>query len=211
MLRVLVADVYEVVRLGVKRLIASHPGWELAAEASDGREALDLILQEKVDVAIIEVSLPTLCGVALARRLRQEAPGASVLLHTVHDDDETISAGLAAGARGYVLKADSTLHLEAAISALAARKLYFSPRVSELLLDAATNGRKKSRLNAFTTRELEVAQLMAEGDGNKQIARRLDISIKTVESHRSAAMRKAGTRTAAEFVRFAIKQSLIVA
>jgi DNA-binding NarL/FixJ family response regulator len=207
-LRVIVADVYEVVRLGVKSLIQSHPGWELSGEASDGREALELVLRERPDVAVLEVSLPRMSGVALAHRLRQEAPATSVLLYTTREDDETISGGLEAGARGYVLKADSTQYLEAAISALAARKLYFSPRVSELLLEAAMNGHKGARRNVFTTREREVAQLMAEGHGNKQIARALAISIKTVESHRASAMRKAGTRSAAEFVRFAIKHNL---
>jgi DNA-binding NarL/FixJ family response regulator len=134
-----------------------------------------------------------------------------VLLFTMHDDDETVSGGLAAGARGYVLKTDSEQHLEAAIAALSANRPYFSSVVSELLLNAAMNDRKRSRLESFTIRELEVAQLIAEGNSNKQIARLLNISIKTVESHRSAAMRKAGVRTAAEFVRFAIKHNLIQA
>jgi DNA-binding NarL/FixJ family response regulator len=211
MLRILVADAYEVVRLGVKRLVASHPGWELTAQAGDGREALDLVLQNKPDVAVIEVSLPSVGGVALARRLRQEATDTSVLLHTTHDDDATITAGLAAGVRGYVLKADGAQHLEAAISALAARRPYFSPGVSEFLLDVAAHGREGRQLMRFTGREQEVAQLVAEGNGNKDIARLLGISVKTVETHRLAAMRKAGTRTSADLVRFAIKHNLILA
>ena len=129
----------------------------------------------------------------------------------MHDDDETVSSGLAAGARGYVLKSDSDDHLEAAISALGANRPYFSSPVSELLLDAALNERKLSKLESFTVRELEVAQLVAEGNSNKQIAQRLEISTKTVESHRRNAMRKAGVRTTAEFVRFAIKRHLIQA
>ena len=95
------------------------------------------------------------------------------------------------------------------ISALGSHRPYFSSAVSELLLNAALQDRKRSRLETFTGRELEVAQLIAEGNSNKQIARRLTISVKTVESHRAAAMRKAGVRTAAEFVRFAIKHNLI--
>jgi DNA-binding NarL/FixJ family response regulator len=129
----------------------------------------------------------------------------------MHDEEDTISGGLAAGARGYVLKTDSAHNLEAAISSLGARRPYFSSTISEFLLDAAVNDRKKSRLESFTLRELEVAQLIAEGNSNKQIARKLARSIKTVESHRAAAMRKAGARSAAEFVRFAIKQNLIEA
>jgi DNA-binding NarL/FixJ family response regulator len=209
MLRILVADDHEIVRKGVREVVESHPGWEVCAEAADGQQALALALKEKPDIAVLDVSLPTLNGVALTRRLRKECPSIRVLLFTMHDDDETMSNGLAAGARGYVLKSDTGNNLEAAISALNANRLYFSWPVSELLLDAAMTERKRSKLESFTIRELEIAQLIAEGNGNKQIARLLNISIKTVESHRAAAMRKAGTRTAAEFVRFAIKHNLI--
>jgi DNA-binding NarL/FixJ family response regulator len=209
MLRILIADDHEIVRKGVRDLIEGHPGWEVCGEAADGQTALEIALREKPDIAVLDVALPILNGVALTRRLKQESPATSILLFTMHDDDETVSSGLAAGARGYVLKTDSERYLEAAISALGANRPYFSSFVSELLLDAAINDRKRSRLESFTIRELEVAQLIAEGNSNKQIARNLEISIKTVESHRSAAMRKAGARTAAEFVRFAIKHNLI--
>lgn len=211
MLRILIADDHEIVRKGVRDVIEAHPGWEVCGEAADGQNALEIALREKPDVAVLDVSLPVLNGVALTRRLKQECPKIAVLLFTMHDDDETVSGGLAAGARGYVLKTDSERYLEAAISALGANRPYFSSFVSELLLDAAVNDRKRSRLESFTVRELEVAQLIAEGNSNKQIARLLGISIKTVESHRAAAMRKAGVRTAAEFVRFAIKHNLIQA
>ena len=209
MLRILIADDHEIVRKGVRDLIEAHPGWEVCGEAADGQVALEIALREKPDIAVLDVALPVLNGVALTRRLKQETPATNVLLFTMHDDDETVSGGLAAGARGYVLKTDSERYLEAAISALGANRPYFSAFVSELLLDAAIHDRKRSRLESFTIRELEVAQLIAEGNSNKQIARNLEISIKTVESHRSAAMRKAGARTAAEFVRFAIKHNLI--
>jgi DNA-binding NarL/FixJ family response regulator len=209
MLRILIADDHDIVRKGVRDVIEGHPGWAVCGEASDGQKALELAMETKPDIAVLDVSLPILNGVALTRRLHKDLPGTKVLLFTMHDDDETVSTGLAAGARGYVLKTDSESHLEAAISALGANRPYFSSPVSELLLDAALNERKRSRLESFTVRELEVAQLIAEGNGNKQIARMLDISIKTVESHRAAAMRKAGVRTAAEFVRFALKHNLI--
>jgi len=211
MLRILIADDHEIVRKGVRGVIEGHPGWEVCGEAGDGQDAYDIAMQEKPDVAVIDISLPTLNGVALTRRLHKECPGVRVLLFTMHDDDETVGSGLAAGARGYVLKSDSERNLEAAISALGANRPFFSSLVSELLLEAALSERKRSRLESFTVRELEVAQLIAEGNANKQIARRLQISIKTVESHRASAMRKADVRTAAEFVRFAIKHNLIQA
>ncbi|HEY2050501.1 MAG TPA: response regulator transcription factor [Caulobacteraceae bacterium] len=209
MLRILIADDHEIVRKGVRDVVEGHPGWQVCAEASDGQQALELAVKEKPDVAVLDVTLPILNGIAVTQRLRKEQPHIRVLLFTMHDDDDTVSRGLAAGARGYVLKSDSESHLEAAISALGANRPYFSAPVSELLLDAALNDRKRSKLESFTIRELEVAQLIAEGNSNKQIGRLLEISIKTVESHRSAAMRKAGVHTAAEFVRFAIKHNLI--
>ncbi|MBV8683670.1 MAG: response regulator transcription factor [Caulobacteraceae bacterium] len=209
MLRILIADDHEIVRKGVRDVIEGHPGWQVCAEASDGQQALELALKDKPDIAVLDVTLPILNGIAVTQRLRKDQPHVRVLLFTMHDDDDTVSRGLAAGARGYVLKSDSESHLEAAISALGANRPYFSAPVSELLLDAALNERKRSKLESFTIRELEVAQLIAEGNSNKQIGRLLDISIKTVESHRAAAMRKAGVHTAAEFVRFAIKHNLI--
>lgn len=211
MLRVLIADDHEIVRRGVRDVIESHPGWEVCGESCTGSDVLALAIEQNPNVVVLDVSLPGLNGIAVTRQLRQAVPAAEVLLFTMHDDDGTVSGGLAAGARGYLLKTEGDEQLIAAISALGAHRPYFSHSVSELLLEAALHERKRSRLESFTVRELEVAQLIAEGESNKRIARRLNISIKTVESHRSAAMRKAGVRTAAEFVRFAIKHNLIQA
>ena len=211
MLRVLIADDHEIVRRGIRDIIEAHPGWEVCAEAANGQDVLDLAVAQRPNVAVLDVSLPGLNGIAVTRQLRRASPETEVLLFTMHDDDETVSGGLAAGARGYLLKTEGDDQLVNAISALGAHRPYFSAIVSELLLDAAVHERKKSRLESFTVRELEVAQLIAEGESNKKIARRLTISVKTVESHRAAAMRKAGVRTAAEFVRFAIKHNLIQA
>jgi DNA-binding NarL/FixJ family response regulator len=209
MVRVLVADPFAMVRRGVKRLVEDRPGWELCAEASNGQEALALALETRPDVAVIEVCLPIMGGLELAQRLRCEAPQTGVLLHTTLDDDATISAALAVGARGYVLKAEGVQHLESAVSALAARKRYFSPRTSELMCDASMIG-GGSRLDTFAPREREVAGLVVEGHGNKAIAGLLGLSVKTVESHRGAAMRKSGSRSAIALVHFAVKHDLVM-
>jgi DNA-binding NarL/FixJ family response regulator len=211
MLQILIADDHEIVRRGVRGIIEAHAGWEVCCEADNGHAVLDLVREHHPNIAILDVSLPGLNGIAVTRQLRQACPDTEVLLFTMHDDDETVSGGLAAGARGYILKNDGDDQLVSAITALSTHRPYFSSVVSALLLDAAVNDRKKSRLESFTVRELEVAQLIAEGESNKRIARKLGISIKTVESHRAAAMRKAGVRTAAELVRFAIKHNLIQA
>jgi DNA-binding NarL/FixJ family response regulator len=209
MLRILIADDHDIVRKGVRDVIQEHPGWEVCGEAADGEAALKIAAREKPDVAVLAVALPLLNGMAVTQRLKRESPSTNVLLFTMHDDDETIRGGLAAGARGYLLKTDSACSLEAAIAALGANRPYFSPVVSELLLDAAMHDRKRPWAERFTPRELEVAQLIAEGCSNKQIARRLDISIKTVESHRAAAMHKTGAHTAVELVRLALKHHLV--
>jgi DNA-binding NarL/FixJ family response regulator len=209
MLRILIADHHEIVRKGVRDLIEAHPAWAVCSEAADGQTALEMAVREKPDVAVVGVSLPLLNGVAVTQRLKRVCPSIKVLLFTMHDDHETINAGLAAGARGYVLKTDSERSLEAAIAAVGANRPYFSSPVSELLLDAATHGRKQSPLENFTPRELEVAQLIAEGHSSKEIVRLLGISVKTVESHRAAVMRKAGVHTAGELVRFAINNNLV--
>jgi DNA-binding NarL/FixJ family response regulator len=209
MLRILIADDYEVVRRGVRDIIASQSGWEVCGEAANGREALEIGLRTKPDIAILDVSMPLLNGIAATRQLREALPRLEVLLFSMYDDEQTVSGGVAAGARAFLSKTDSDEHLVAAVSALSAHRPYFTSAVSERLLSAAAQGRKRSRLESFTGRELEVAQLIAEGHSNRQMARRLTISVKTVESHRAAAMRKAGVRTATEFVRFAIKHKLI--
>jgi DNA-binding NarL/FixJ family response regulator len=209
-LRILIADRHEIVRRAVAEIVRSRADWEVCSEAADGDTALEQALEEQPDIAVIDVSLPLLDGVTLTRRLAVEASRIRVLLFTAHDDHETIRNGLAAGARGYLLKSDSVAGVEAAISALAANRTYFSPAVSEALLEAAMDkGKRTTMLERFTPRELAIIQLIADGDGNKAIAGKLDISIKTVESHRGSAMRKAGCRTVAEFVRFAMKHNLV--
>lgn len=209
MLRILIADENEIVRRGVRNLIESHQDWEVCGEAADGQTALEIATREHPQIAILDITLPVVGGILLTRRLKQASATTRVLLFTMADDVETVNSGLAAGARGYILKTDTGQQLEAAIDALAARKPYFSSVVAEMLLEAAVNDRTRSRLESFTARELQIAQLIAEGASNRDVATRLAIAVKTVEGHRASAMRKAGVRTAGEFVRFAIRNKLI--
>jgi DNA-binding NarL/FixJ family response regulator len=209
-LRILIADDHAMVRNGLRNLILKHAGWQVCGEAGDGSAALALALEQQPDIAIVDVSLPIINGLALTRRLREDCPKVKTLLFTMIEDEETVMSGIAAGARGYLLKSDNSEHLEAAISALADNRPYFSAPVSHML-QTATPERRRTWLDAFTARELEVAHLIAEGNCNKSIARILGISPKTVEAHRAAAMRKAGVRSAAELVRFAIRRRLIQA
>ncbi|QTC92862.1 response regulator [Brevundimonas goettingensis] len=211
MLRLLLADDHAVVRRGLRGIITNHPTWTVVGEARDGDAALALALTLRPDIAVLDVSLPRLDGVTLTRRLKREAPEVSVLLFTMRDDDETVNAGLAAGARGYILKSDTGLHLRAAISALGNRRPYYSPWVCELLTAGHLRDHVLSRRQLLTAREREVGCMMAQGLRNEQIADGLGISVKTVETHRASAMRKAGVRTPGDFVRFAIRQGMIQA
>jgi len=210
MLRILIADDHAMVRNGLRNLIERHAGWQVCGEAGNGNDALAIALEQSPNVAVVDVSLPVINGLALTRRLHDDAPGVKVLLFSMIEDEETIMSGMSAGASGYLLKSDNSENLEAAISAVGENRSYFSESVSRVL-QAAPPERRRSWLDAFTARELEVAHLIAEGNCNKAIARVLGISPKTVETHRAAAMRKAGVRSAAELVRFAIRRRLIQA
>jgi DNA-binding NarL/FixJ family response regulator len=137
MLRILVADDQPVVRLGLRDLIECHAGWEVCAAAADGQQALDLARQVRPDVAVVEVTLPIIGGIDLTRQLRKACPTVRVLLFTTRDDEETITAGLAAGARGYVLKSDSGRCLKEAIAALGDNRSYFSTPIANFLPEAA--------------------------------------------------------------------------
>lgn len=209
MLRILIADDYPIVRLGVRRLIEGRLGWQVCGEARDGEEALALALRVKPDIAILDTPMPQMNSMALTRELMAEHPKLRVLLFAMHDDDNTMHTGVAAGARGIILKTDDEKYLAAAIAALAANRSYFSPPVREILLKRSVTRGNRSRLESFTPRELEVAQLIAEGEPNKGVARRLGLSVKTVEAHRCSILRKADVHTVGGFVRFAIKHHLI--
>jgi DNA-binding NarL/FixJ family response regulator len=162
MLRVLIADDHDIVRRGVRDVVETQIGWEVCGEANTGSDVLAVALTQKPNVAVLDVALPGLNGITVTRQLKQALPAIEVLLFTMLDDEETISGGLAAGARGYLLKSDGNDQLIAAISALGAHRSYFSPLVSDVLLEAAIHERKKSRLESFSVRELEVAQLASK-------------------------------------------------
>jgi DNA-binding NarL/FixJ family response regulator len=208
--RILLADDHLVVRRGLRALLEARHEFVVCAEACEGREAIDLALKHKPDVAVVDVSLPVLNGIEVARQIRRGSPTTEVLIFTMHDNDELISEVLHAGARGYLLKSDTDDQIISAVTALIRHKPYFSSRVSEALLDKF-NSAAGAQSNALTAREREIVQLIAEGNSNKRIALLLDISVKTVETHRAAAMRKLGIRSTAELVRYAVLNKLIQA
>jgi DNA-binding NarL/FixJ family response regulator len=207
MLRILVVDDYEIVRHGVRSLIAANSNWQICGEASTAEEAHALALQTRPDLIILDLSMRGLGGVGLSKLLREQLPDTTLLAFTMQENAETVKAALASGIKGYVLKSDGDSELTAAIHALSARRSYFSRSILDFLTDAAANDEPGPA--GFTPREVVVTELIAAGHSNKTIARMLNISVKTVESHRSSALRKANVHTGAELVRFAIKHRLI--
>jgi DNA-binding NarL/FixJ family response regulator len=195
----------------VRTLLETRGDLRVVAEASTGREALAMARETKPQIAIIDYSLPELNGRDLTVELKKELPKIEVLIYTMHDREEMILEVLQAGARGFVLKSDTERHLFAAIDALSVHRPYFSGAISEALLDQYLRSKPQPTFSTLTHREREVVQLIAEGKINKQVAQILDISIKTVETHRATAMQKLKLRTTAELVRYAIRNNIVEA
>ena len=214
-LRILLADDHEIVRRGLKELLEEQAGWTVCAEAANGREAVDAAVGTHPDVAVLDFSMPELNGLEATRRIRQVAPQVEVLVFTMHESEELIREVLAAGARGYLLKSDATRQLIPAVQSLSRHKPFFSGRVSEVVLEGFLRGGEASPVSLgsdrVTSREREIIQLLAEGNSNKDIARRLTLSVKTVETHRAAVMRKLELKSLADLIRWAIRNHIIQA
>ncbi len=208
--RILIADTYDIVRRGVRKLVEEQSYFHVVGEASDGREALRLAVETSPTIAIIDYRLPQLGGVELTHQIRQMSPRTEVLIYTDVNCENTIIDVLRAGARGFVLKSDPSTNLVAALDSLSLHRPYFSEKVSEVLLDRFVRLAPDSLESCLTHREREIVQLIAEGRINKEIAYRLDISVKTVESHRASAMHKLGLKTTADLVRYAIRNNIIM-
>ena len=208
--RIVLADDHEAIRLGVRSVISSHPDWRVVGEAGDGREALEVVRSVRPDIAIIDYSLPMMNGLELTRAIKKELPRTEVLVFTMHDREDVLAELLTAGARGYLLKSEASKHLLAAVEALSLRRPYFSGNVSQTLLNRFVEmAAREASATALTPREREIVQLIAEGRLNKEIAAILELSIKTVETHRAAAMRKLDLKSTADLVRYAVRNNII--
>jgi DNA-binding NarL/FixJ family response regulator len=207
MTRILIADDHAVVRSGVRRVIEAHPGWSVVAEAADGQDAIAQAIAAKPDVAILDYGLPLIDGIEATRQIRRRAPSVQVLIFTMHDDETLLRDLLKAGARGYLLKSDAGQHLISAIQALADHRPFLSGRASELLLEYFLAKMPRND-QPLTNREQSVVKLIAEGHSNQQAADVLNLSIKTVETHRASIMRKLGLKSTAAVVRYAVRNNL---
>jgi DNA-binding NarL/FixJ family response regulator len=214
-LRILIADDHELVRRGLAALLQSHEGWEICAEAKDGREAVEKARQLKPAVVILDVGMPNLNGLAAARQLMQQDSEVKVIVLTITDSDQVIREALDAGARGFVLKSDAARDLVTAVEAVQRNRMFFTPRVNDMVLagflDRRENGAttEAPKLPKLTPREREVIQLLAEGKSSKEVASLLNLSTKTAETHRSNIMRKLGIHSIRDLVVYAVKNDII--
>jgi DNA-binding NarL/FixJ family response regulator len=207
--KIIIADDHAIVRRGLRMLLEAQPGWEVCCEADNGQTAVDLVLAGQPDIAILDYSLPGLNGLEATRQIRLASPTTEVLLYTMHHNEDLIRDVLKAGARGYVLKTEDDGEIVNAVKALLRKKPYFSPQVAETLLDDFLSGGKVTASDTLSPREREVIQLVAEGQTNKAIADRWAVSVKTVETHRTAAMRKLNLRSGVELALYAVRNKLI--
>jgi DNA-binding NarL/FixJ family response regulator len=206
--RVVLADDHPVVLAGLRNLIADDLNIELVGEAATGVEALKLIREKKPDLAILDISMPDMSGISLARRLRGELPSVQVLLLTLHEDRAYLNQALDIGVRGYVLKRAAAESLTQAIRAVFAGGLYIDPAVADQVFDRRKRAGVQVRTDRCppTDRETEVLKLSAQGFTNKEIACRLDVGVKSVETYKARGAEKLGLTTRAEIVRYAADQ-----
>jgi DNA-binding NarL/FixJ family response regulator len=208
MTRILIADDHDVVRSGLRRVLEAQPGWEVLAEAADGKDAIDKAAATKPDVAVLDFMMPLVNGVDATRQIRARLPKTEVLIFSIHDNERYVAEILRAGARGYVLKSDNIEQLLNAIEALAKHKPFFTATVSETLLGSFLTQQRREGI-CLSDSERTVVQLIADGHTNRQVAEILNISLKSLENRRTAIMRKLNLPSAAAMVLYAIRNGLV--
>ena len=210
-IRVVLADDHALVRAGIRSLIASIPGVEVVAEAGDGHELLALVAKLRPRIVLMDIAMPGLNGLEATARLARSHPETAVIILSMHVAEEYALQALRAGASGYVLKDADLSELELALNAVARGQTYLSPAMSKHLVSDYRRrvAEHADPLDRLTPRHREVLQLIAEGQTTKEIAARLKLSVKTVETHRAQLMDRLDIHDVAGLVRFAIRVGLI--
>jgi DNA-binding NarL/FixJ family response regulator len=215
-LRILIADDHGLVRHGARAVLDSQRGWRVVGEASNGKEAVQKAIALKPDVAVVDIGMPDLDGIQVARQIRQALPDTQVLVLTMHESDQMVRRALDAGARGYLLKSDLTECLAKAVKAVSEGKRFLTPKVSDIVLEGFLKSKspyqQEERAGArITPRELEIIRLLAEGKSNKEVGAKLGIAIRTVETHRANILLKLGLHSLADLIHYAIRHEIIPA
>ena len=207
-IRVLLVDDHVAMLRGVRALIEGYGGFNVVGTARDGREALRLMQELDPQIVVLDYSLPEMNGLDLARAIQRSRLDTEILFYSRYDREEIISDVLRAGVRAFVLKSDAEEHLLAALDALSTGMPYFSPTISDAVLNQFLETPPRTVSAILTPREREIVQLIAEGHMNKRMAEVLDVTLKTIETHRTKAMRKLKVGSTAEVVRWALRNNL---
>jgi DNA-binding NarL/FixJ family response regulator len=213
---VLLADDHTLVRAGIRSLLKNINGFEVVAEADNGRDALKLIEEHKPDIVLLDIAMSELNGLEVASRLHKEHPDINVIILSMHSSEEYVLQALRAGASGYLLKDSAPTELELALRAVTRGETYLSPSISKHVVDDylrrvsnVQDNNKEPVMPELTSRQREILQLIAEGNSTKEIAQKLIVSVKTVESHRIQLMERLGIHDIAGLVRYAIRMGII--
>jgi DNA-binding NarL/FixJ family response regulator len=204
--RIVIADDHEITRIGIKSILASAGLYEVCGEAGDGLEAVEKACQLKPDLLILDVGLPHLNGVEVARRMESETAHTSILIFTEVESERLMLDALRLGVKGFIIKSESACDLLSGIDTVLHGKTCFTPRVTRILLDFA---KQNGRAEVLTSREREIVQLVAEGHCTKDVARMLAMSVKTAETHRSNILRKVQVHTTAELILYAVRNQIV--
>lgn len=212
-IRILLADDHQLMRSGLRLLIEQQPDLGVVGEATNGREAVALTKSLRPDVAVMDISMPSLNGIEAAHQITQSHPEIAVIVLSMHADESYVLRALRAGAKGYLLKDSAESDLIEAVRAVARGKSFFSPAVSKVLLDDYMRKLKHSGVedayDLLTPREREILQLVAEGKSNKEVANLLNLSVYTVETHRSNIMQKLNLKGVPELTLYAVRKGII--
>jgi DNA-binding NarL/FixJ family response regulator len=210
--RIMIADDHELIRRGLISALADRSDWSIVGEAADGRQACELAARLTPEIAVLDLSMPELNGLDATRQIRISTPKTRILIVTAHESEQLIRDVLDAGAMGYVLKSDAGRVLVQAIEALLDDRPFFTSKVARFVLDGYLRSGENSVTQvsvALSPRERHIVQLLAEGSNNKEVARTLELSVKTVETHRSNIMRKMEFGSLADLVRYAIRNKIV--
>ena len=212
-IRILLADDHTVVRKGLRLLLESEPGLTVVADAANGREAVALAEQHKPDVVVLDVAMPTLNGIEAARQISTRLPRTAIVFLSMHSDESYVLKALKVGARAYLLKDSAEHDLINAVKAVSEGKSFFSPAISKMLVEdymrQMQDRKVEDSYELLTTREREVLQLLAEGRSNKEVATVLNLSLYTVETHRSNILQKLNLHNQAELILYAMRKGVI--
>lgn len=212
-IRILLADDHAIMRQGLRQILAQHPDFDVVAEASSGLEAVESAQRFQPDVAIVDIAMSELNGIEATAQIAKRSPHTAVLILSMYSDERYVLRAVRAGARGYVVKNSAGDELVQAIQSVYRGKPFFSPEVSKIFQERSARlnapDEVEDRYDLLTERERQIYQLLAEGNSNKEIATRLNLSLHTVETHRARIMEKLRVHSTAELVLSAVRRGLV--